>query len=84
MPNLELRITSRLKVQGALTDETLHQIEGLLPDQPWSKDIHKEIAQKLGCSHTIVSKAIRILIKRGVYNEQIDGKLYQLTPVPST
>ena len=63
-----------------LTDEVVEKVQSLLPDQPWPKHIHKSVAQKLGVSNATVQKAIRKLIRDGVFKEQIDGKLYELTP----
>lgn len=55
-----------------------HQIDAIkneLPDQPWPRGIHKEVARKLGLSNGLVSAAIDILITRGIFKDQIDGEI---------
>lgn len=76
-----IKTTSRPSPSAALTDDFLTQVQELLPKQPWPKDIHKVVATKLSCSNAMVSKATKVLIRRGIYKEQIDGKLYELVEV---
>lgn len=47
-----------------------------LPEQPWPKGIHKTVADKCELSNTKVQQAIQVLIKKGVFNPQVDGKVY--------
>lgn len=63
---------------GVIDEEFLDRVDELLPEQPWPKDTHKAIASKLNSSNGSVQKAIKELIRRGSYKEQIDGKLYEL------
>jgi predicted RNA-binding Zn-ribbon protein involved in translation (DUF1610 family) len=58
-------------------DETIIDlIRQNLPPQPWPKGVHKHIATKLGLTDRVVRSAINTLIRRGVFNPQVDGKLY--------
>ena len=63
---------------GLVDEEFIDKVDELLPEQPWPKDTHKAIATQLKSSNGAVQKAIRELIRRGLYKEQIDGKLYEL------
>lgn len=63
-----------------LTEEIVEKVQSLLPVQPWPKHVHKSVAQNLGLSNATVQKAIRKLIRDGIFKEQIDGKLYELKP----
>lgn len=76
-----IKVTSHPTASIKLTEGILNQVKDLLPEQPWPKDIHKEIAVKLGCSNQLISKATKELIRRGIYKEQIDGRLYELVEV---
>jgi hypothetical protein len=53
----------------------LESVREKLPEQPWPKGVHKEIAQSLGLSNAIVSAAIDELIATGVFKDQVDGKV---------
>jgi len=67
------RINSR-----EVSDDFIEKVSKLLPAQPWEKGTHKTIAKELGTSNAHVSRAIDILITRGDYNPQFDGKLYSV------
>lgn len=81
LSNRQLKVTTSPGIPKVLTDDMLDQIKNLLPEQPWPKDTHKDIAAKLDISPTVVSKATRILINKGEFKEQINGKLYELVEV---
>jgi hypothetical protein len=59
-----------------ITPELLDIIEKALPEQPWPKFIHKEVADELNFSHRTVQRCIGELIKVGRCNPQIEGTLY--------
>ncbi len=66
----------KLKRKGKLIhidDETLELIRINLPEQPWEKGIHKKLAEKLGLSNKVVSVAIRILIEKEIFKQQVNG-----------
>lgn len=56
-----------------LTEATIQLVKRELPEQPWPKGISKDIATKLGISHTEVRRAVKELIKRGVFKPQANG-----------
>jgi len=60
-----------------IEQDTLELIRQQLPEQPWETGIHKKVAEKLGLRNKIVSLAIRVLIKRGVFKQQINGILIE-------
>lgn len=63
--------------QGELLDsETLELIRKALPEQPWPKGTHRNIAADLGLSARHVSAAISHLISAGICFPQIDGVVY--------
>lgn len=64
-----------------LTDEIIDKVRLQLPNQPWPRHIHKTVAQELGISNGMAQKAIRRLINKGVFKEQVNGQLYELRPV---
>jgi DNA-binding Lrp family transcriptional regulator len=47
-----------------------------MPPQPWPKGAHRAVAEKLGVSPSVVTKAIDILIERGIFKPQVEGKLF--------
>lgn len=84
LPNGEIKLSSHPAPSIQLTDEIIDEVNKLLPKQPWPKDIHKQIADKLCYSNSLISKATKELIRRGLYKEQIDGKLYELVEVETS
>jgi len=56
-----------------IDDETLELIRINLPEQPWETGIHKKVAEKLGLTNKVVSVAIRILIVKEIFKQQING-----------
>ena len=74
------KITKKKKKRSRtikIDNETLELISKYLPEQPWEKYIHKKIAEKLGLKNKIVSGAISILISKGLFKQQINGRLVQ-------
>lgn len=55
----------------------IEEVDKLLPEQPWPKEIHKSVASELECSNASVQKAIKKLINSGIYKQQVDGILYE-------
>ena len=60
-------------LQRILDEEILEQIKNKLPEQPWEKGVHKQIATELGFTNKLVSVAIQQLIARKIFKQQIDG-----------
>lgn len=58
-----------------LDEEILTQIRNKLPEQPWIKGIHKTVATELNVPNKLVSIAIQQLISKGVFKNQVDGKI---------
>jgi hypothetical protein len=58
------------------SSEVLKQVEILLPEQPWKRGTHVEIAEKIGCKAGEVRAAIQQLIADGKRNVQRDGVVY--------
>lgn len=58
----------------------LDRVATLLPQQPWPKNIHKEIATSLEVSRRKVQQAINQLIRQGKFLPQIEGVLYRPEP----
>jgi hypothetical protein len=56
-------------------EEMLGTASELLPEQPWPQGIHFEVADKLHVKPALASKYIRELIRRGIFQDQVDGKL---------
>lgn len=59
-----------------LPDEFVSIVETLLPNQPWKPGIHVEIASKLDCKASKVSRAIQQLIADGKRYAQRHGVVY--------
>lgn len=82
--NMELAINKFGKSKGTgqapksveITPELLDKVEGALPEQPWPKYVHKEIAEKLNISHRTISRSIEELINLQRVNPQINGTVY--------
>ena len=60
-----------------INEDTLELIRQQLPEQPWETGIHKKVAHKLELSNKIVYRAIKILINKGTFKQQIDGVLIE-------
>ena len=71
-------VKEKLISSSQVTENDIEKVKNELPTQPWPKNIHKDIAQKLNMSNSAVMKATRELIKNGEFKEQIDGVLYDL------
>lgn len=56
-----------------IDEDVVEIVRGALPDQPWQTGVHKDVSEKTGLGTSIVQKAIRELIRRGVFQHQIDG-----------
>ena len=73
----DINIKKRKSKNIQIDDDTLELIRKQLPEQPWEKSVHKKIAEKLGLKNKIVSFAIRTLINKGLYKEQINGVIME-------
>ncbi len=56
-----------------LTDGEIEQIKNELPQQPWVKGIHKIVAENLNLPKRTVQTGISLLIRRGIFKNQLDG-----------
>jgi hypothetical protein len=69
-------IPSTLPAPDRLSSDFVSMVETLLPKQPWKPGVHVEIASKLDCKASKVSRAIHQLISDGKRNVQKDGVVY--------
>ena len=67
----------RSKKTRSITEKTIQLVQKELPPQPWPTGIHKTIAAKLGLSNSESSYAIHVLISRGIFKHQVDGKVVE-------
>lgn len=65
------------KPKNELTEYLLEKIRMRLPEQPWVNGQHKKTAKELGLANKTVSKAISILIEKGYFKKQINGKVVE-------
>jgi hypothetical protein len=56
-------------------EHTFEYVKNALPAQPWPKGIHECVANELNLPSSIVSKIITELIRRGVFQPQVDGRV---------
>lgn len=63
--------------QKLLDEDLILKIKNELPEQPWEKGIHKEVAKKLNISNKISSSGIQQLIANGDFKMQTDGKIIE-------
>lgn len=56
-------------------DHLIPLVQEILPEQPWKKGIHKEIAKNLNISNKQANRVINRLIKMNIFKDQIDGKV---------
>lgn len=64
------------RVWKYVPEEVISLVQREMPLQPWPKGVHKEVAKRLGLSNVKVSDAINVLIVRGVFKDQFDGKVF--------
>jgi predicted RNA-binding Zn-ribbon protein involved in translation (DUF1610 family) len=60
-----------------LPEADVQAVKELLPEQPWPKGTSRVVAEKLGMQHSDVDRAVRELIKRGDFLNQVDGVLFE-------
>jgi len=61
------------KKPATVNEELIASVKDSLPEQPWPKGVHKDIAKKIDSSNRKVSAAINILIQRKEFFDQKDG-----------
>lgn len=61
-----------------LSEEFIDTVNRSLPDQPWNRGTHWQIAQQLNCSRKQVKAAVDELMSRGVRTRQKAGVLYNM------
>jgi AIPR protein len=59
-----------------LSEALVLQVNDLLPAQPWKPGVHRAVASQLGCNPTLVSAAIKELVRSGMRQRQKDGIVY--------
>lgn len=69
-------VSAEQTIAPKLDEQLIESVRVQLPKQPWPKGTHKMIADKLKLKQGLVYSAINELIRRGVFNPQINGKLY--------
>ena len=52
------------------------RVNELLPDQPWDPGTHREIAKRLECGVGAATRAIELLIRKGIRYRQENGVVY--------
>jgi ribosomal protein S25 len=72
-PDEEAKVKKKKRRLIEVDEKTLELIKDRLPSQPWPKGTHKQIAEQLGVKNKVVSSAIQLLIKKGVFKPQING-----------
>ncbi|NQU67600.1 MAG: hypothetical protein HQ510_06625 [Candidatus Marinimicrobia bacterium] len=65
------------KRKSYIDEDTLELILQQLPEQPWVSGIHKKVAEKLKLKNKVVSTAIQVFINRGVFKQQVYGKIVE-------
>ncbi|WP_027776615.1 AIPR family protein [Paraburkholderia caledonica] len=64
------------RIPARVSVDVLKMVADALPAQPWKPATHTQVARTLGLPTARVQAAIRELIATGVFNEQIDGIVY--------
>jgi predicted RNA-binding Zn-ribbon protein involved in translation (DUF1610 family) len=59
-----------------LSDELLFRVKDEMGKQPWATGKSREVANRLKIPHTTVSRAIQVLVSRGEFMLQHNGRLY--------
>lgn len=59
-----------------INEELLDRVKEAMPPQPWPKGTTKRVAADLELPTKVASKAVQELIRRGIFQPQIDGQLY--------
>jgi len=57
------------------TEEVINAVREALPAQPWPKGTSHLVRGKLGLSTTTYVRAVKELIRRGIFQQQVDGHL---------
>lgn len=78
--SISIQCISDSNTPRIITEEEIERVRAILPPQPWPAGIHKTVAEMTGLTNTTVAKITRVLIRRGVFKEQINGQLYDLVP----
>lgn len=60
-----------------LPEDVIGKVQDALPPQPWPKGTSNDIATKLGLSKSDMRRAIKALISRGVFKNQVNGELFE-------
>ena len=74
--NARFKIVGQPTNESTLSEEIIERVKSSMPPQPWETGSHRTVAEQLNLHPAVVSAAIQILIKRGVFMVQVDGVLY--------
>lgn len=71
-----VRVAAPQQVAAPIDDQLIEKVRSCLPEQPWPKDTHKAVIAELGINSSQYTRAVNVLIKRGVFKRQVDGVLF--------
>jgi hypothetical protein len=74
--DITLRLGATKNAPVALTEEIIANVERVMPPQPWPKGASRKVAEGLGLPQSTVAKAVKELIRRGKFQMQLEGRLY--------
>lgn len=61
-----------------IDDELIEHVRSILPAQPWPKDTHKMVTERLQITNSQYKRAVDALISRGIVHRQVNGTLLDL------
>jgi hypothetical protein len=65
-----------IRKKDPLSEEVIEQVRLKMPPQPWPTGVHRKIAEQLNLPAPLVTRAISVLIHKGIFKPQIDGIVY--------
>ncbi len=71
-----VRVPIPPQIAAPVDDDLIEKVRSCLPEQPWPKDTHKAVIAQLRINGSQYTRAVNVLIKRGVFKRQIDGVLF--------
>jgi predicted RNA-binding Zn-ribbon protein involved in translation (DUF1610 family) len=75
---------SGIEAPSQLSEELLSRIKEAMGKQPWPTGRARQISNQLNISHAIINRALQVLISRGDFDLQQNGKLYAPLAHPSS
>lgn len=76
-------INKKVRFSSTIPESLLQSVAQLLPPQPWEKGVDARVARSLGLSRKMITRIINLLIDRGVFQQQTDGKVVPKDEQPS-